>query len=42
VGVKYGLLMAQLAISLSGDEKELVLTNILELLAMREIRNTRK
>jgi len=42
VGIKYGLLMAQLAISLSGDERELVLTNILELLAMRELRTTLK
>jgi UTP--glucose-1-phosphate uridylyltransferase len=42
VGVKYGFLMAQLAISLSGDEKELVLANILELLALRELRNIRR
>jgi UTP--glucose-1-phosphate uridylyltransferase len=42
VGVKYGLLMAQLAIALSGDEKELVLTDIVELLAMRELSNLRR
>ena len=41
VGIKYGLLMAQLAISLSGEEKEFVLSNILELLALRELRNMR-
>ena len=41
VGIKYGLLMAQLAISLSGEEKEFVLSNILELLALRELRSVR-
>ena len=37
VGVKYGLLNAQLALALSGKERELVLTKLLELLASREL-----
>jgi UTP--glucose-1-phosphate uridylyltransferase len=37
VGVKYGLLTAQLALALSGREREEVLTRLLELLAQREI-----
>jgi UTP--glucose-1-phosphate uridylyltransferase len=36
VGVKYGLLTAQLALALSGAEREQVLTELLELLAQRE------
>lgn len=37
VGVKYGLLTAQLALALSGDDREEVLTRLLELLAQREL-----
>jgi UTP--glucose-1-phosphate uridylyltransferase len=37
--VKYGLLNAQLALALSGDDRDLVLTNILELLAQRDLAN---
>lgn len=37
VGVKYGLLTAQLAIALSGQEREEVLSTLLELLAQREM-----
>lgn len=33
IGVKYGLLIAQLAIALSGDDRDLVLTEMLQLLA---------
>jgi UTP--glucose-1-phosphate uridylyltransferase len=36
VGVKYGLLTAQLALALSGAEREIVLERLLELLAQRE------
>ena len=38
VGVKYGLLTAQLALALSGDDREEVLARLLELLATRELR----
>jgi UTP--glucose-1-phosphate uridylyltransferase len=37
VGVKYGLLTAQLALALTGDDREEVLTRLLELLAQREL-----
>jgi UTP--glucose-1-phosphate uridylyltransferase len=37
VGVKYGLLTAQLALALSGNDREAVLTRLLELLAQREL-----
>ncbi len=37
VGVKYGLLVAQLALALSGKERDQVLTQLLELLANREL-----
>jgi len=40
VGVKYGLLTAQLAIALSGQERAEVLSTLLELLAQREISRT--
>jgi len=33
IGTKYGLLMAQLALSLSGQDREEVLTQLVELLA---------
>lgn len=36
IGVKYGLLNAQLALALSGDDSEFVLSQMLELLATRE------
>ncbi len=35
VGVKYGLLVAQLALALDGQDRDEVLTNLLELLAQR-------
>lgn len=37
VGVKYGLLMAQFALALSGRDREDVLARLLELLAQREL-----
>jgi UTP--glucose-1-phosphate uridylyltransferase len=37
VGVKYGLLTAQLALALSGKDRDLVLSQLLELLALREM-----
>ncbi|MGQ9683535.1 MAG: sugar phosphate nucleotidyltransferase [Anaerolineae bacterium] len=37
VGVKYGLLMAQLALALNGKERDEVLAQLLELLALREL-----
>jgi len=37
VGVKYGLLNAQLALALSGQDREEVLSKLLELLAQREL-----
>ena len=36
VGVKYGLLTAQMALALSGQDREDVLARLLELLAQRE------
>ena len=42
VGVKYGLLTAQLALSLSGQDRDLVLTRLLELLAHRELDTPRR
>jgi UTP--glucose-1-phosphate uridylyltransferase len=35
LGVKYGLLMAQLAIALSGDDRDQVLTELLQLVGER-------
>jgi UTP--glucose-1-phosphate uridylyltransferase len=37
VGVKYGLLTAQLALALSGRDRDQVLSRLLELLALREL-----
>ena len=37
IGVKYGLLRAQLALSLSGTDRDEVLSTLLELLAQREL-----
>lgn len=37
VGVRYGLLTAQLALALAGRDRELVLTQLLELLAVRHL-----
>lgn len=37
VGVRYGLLMAQLALALSGRDRDEVLSQLLELLAQREL-----
>lgn len=39
VGVKYGLLNAQIALALNGQDRDEVLTNIVELLASRELKN---
>ena len=35
IGVKYGLLMAQLALALSGSDREEILAKLVELLAAR-------
>ena len=40
IGVKYGLLTAQLALALSGQDRDEVLTRLLELLALRESDST--
>ncbi len=37
IGVRYGLLIAQLALALSGRDRDQVLTRLLELLALREL-----
>jgi UTP--glucose-1-phosphate uridylyltransferase len=37
IGVKYGLLTAQLALALAGKDREGVLANLVELLASREL-----
>jgi UTP--glucose-1-phosphate uridylyltransferase len=42
VGVRYGLVTAQLALALSGQDRELVLTRMLELLAHREMDAARR
>jgi UTP--glucose-1-phosphate uridylyltransferase len=42
VGVRYGLLIAQLALVLSGPDREEVLSRILELLAHRELSASRR
>lgn len=41
VGVKYGLLSAQVALALSGQDRNEVLAHLLELLALRELHSTR-
>jgi UTP--glucose-1-phosphate uridylyltransferase len=41
VGARYGLLIAQLALVLSGQDRDEVLTRILELLAHRELASRR-
>ena len=38
VGVKYGLLIAQMALALSGDDRNEILARLVELLATRELR----
>lgn len=40
VGVRYGLLTAQMALALNGRDREQVLTNLLELLATREMEDS--
>lgn len=35
IGIRYGLLMAQLALGLSGEDRDLILTELVELLATR-------
>lgn len=40
IGVKYGLLTAQLALALSGQDRDTVLSMLLELLALRELGTT--
>ena len=37
VGVKYGLLTAQMALALSGKDRDMVISQLLELLAQREM-----
>jgi UTP--glucose-1-phosphate uridylyltransferase len=37
IGVRYGLMTAQLALALNGKDRDLVLTRLLELLASREL-----
>jgi len=37
VGVKYGLMLTQLALSLAGKERERVLAQLVELLATRQL-----
>ncbi len=37
IGVKYGLMTAQMALALSGQDRDFVLTRLLELLAVREM-----
>lgn len=39
IGVKYGLMMAQLALALNGQDRDLVLSRLLEVLALREMGN---
>lgn len=41
IGVRYGLLMAQVALALSGQDRDQVLTRLLELLALRELGTAR-
>jgi UTP--glucose-1-phosphate uridylyltransferase len=38
VGVKYGLFTAQLALALSGQDRDQVMTELLNVLASRELR----
>jgi UTP--glucose-1-phosphate uridylyltransferase len=40
VGTKYGLLKAQLALALAGQDRDQVLTDLLELLTLRELKNS--
>jgi UTP--glucose-1-phosphate uridylyltransferase len=42
VGVKYGLLTVQLALALSGQDRDEVLSKLLELLALRELRAAKR
>jgi UTP--glucose-1-phosphate uridylyltransferase len=42
VGVKYGLLTAQMALVLNGPDREVVLARLLELLAQRELGEPRR
>ena len=42
IGVRYGLLIAQLALALSGQDRDEVLSRLLELLALRELGASRK
>ncbi|MDX1416123.1 MAG: sugar phosphate nucleotidyltransferase [Candidatus Promineifilaceae bacterium] len=41
LGVRYGLMNAQIALALSGQDRDLVLANLLELLAVREMGSDR-
>jgi UTP--glucose-1-phosphate uridylyltransferase len=42
VGVKYGLLTAQLALALSGKDRDEVLAQLVELLAVREMQRVER
>ena len=37
LGIKYGLMTAQVALALSGQDRDIVLARLLELLAVREM-----
>ena len=39
IGVKYGLLRAQLELALSGKDRELILADVVEMLATRSIKS---
>jgi UTP--glucose-1-phosphate uridylyltransferase len=39
LGVRYGLMTAQIALALSGEDRDTVLAHLLELLAVREMGN---
>ncbi len=41
LGVRYGLMTAQIALALSGKDRDVVLSHLLELLAVRELGNER-
>ena len=42
VGVKYGLLTAQMALALNGKDRDEVLAHLVELLAMREMQRAER
>jgi UTP--glucose-1-phosphate uridylyltransferase len=42
VGVKYGLLIAQMALALNGKDRDEVLAQLVELLAVREMQQGKR